>query len=174
MRRAVSDEALDAHLALQANSMARRKARSESVPLEFARADDAVLLASGVGELYQAMLGGQVASSLLVLRSSRGAYFKSAGSSADGMSVGASHFLVHETAMALQSEGIELFYLGGVRQHEEGLRAFKAGFGSESIETESIVAYVGGRFRRRVSAAVESIQRAVTPRSNMAVPARKV
>jgi hypothetical protein len=173
MRRAVSDEALDAHLALQANSMARRQARNENVPLEFARADDAVLLASGAGELHQAMLHDQVASSLLIVRSSSGAYFKSAGSSTEGMSVGASHFLVHETAMALQSEGIELFFLGGARQHEVGLRAFKSGFGSVPVDTEAVVAYVGGRFRRRVSAAVESIQRAITPHSSMAVTERK-
>jgi lipid II:glycine glycyltransferase (peptidoglycan interpeptide bridge formation enzyme) len=174
MRRAVSDDALDAHLALQANSMARRKARNENVPLEFARADDAVLLANGAAELCQAMLRGEVASSLLILRSSRGAYFASAGSSTEGMSLGASHFLVLETAMALQSEGVELFYLGGARPHEEGLRSFKSGFGSTPVDTEAVISYVGGRFRRRVSEAVESIQRAVTPRYTPAVPARKL
>ena len=50
---------------------------------------------------------------------------------------------------------------------------FKTGFGSTPVETEAVVAYVGGRFRRRVSVAVETIQRAVTPRSIAAVPARK-
>jgi hypothetical protein len=174
MRRAVSDEALDAHLALQANSMARRKARNENVPLEFARADYAVLLASGAGELFQAMLRDQAASTLLILRSTRGAYFQSAGSSTRGMSLGASHFLVLETAMTLQSEGIELFFLGGARPHEEGLRTYKSGFGSTPVDTEAVVAYVGGWFRRRVSTAVESIQRAVTPRFSPAVPARRL
>ena len=168
MRRSVSDEALDTHLALQAHSMARRRARHEDVPLEFARADDAALLASGAGELYQAVLHDEVASSLLILRSKHGAYFKSAGNSAEGMHVGASHFLVLESATSLREEGVEVFLLGGARQSEEGLRAFKSGFGSTLIEAEAVVAYVGGPLRRRVSAAVESIQRAITPRGSPA------
>jgi hypothetical protein len=85
------------------------------------------------------------------------------------MRIGASHFLVLEAAVALQSEGIETFFLGGARAHEEGLRAYKLGFGSRPIETEAVTAYVGGRFRRRISEAVESIQRAVTPRSVAAI-----
>ena len=172
MRRSVSDEALDAHLALQANSMARRRARHEDVPLEFVRADDAALLASGAGELYQAILHDEVASSLLILRSKSGAYFKSAGNSTKGMQVGASHFLVLESATSLQAEGVEVFFLGGARESEVGLRAFKSGFGSTPIDTEAVVAYVGGPLRRRVSAAVESIQRAVTPRASPAVAER--
>jgi hypothetical protein len=166
LRRAVSGKAFDAHLALQSHSMARRRQRHETVPLEIPSADDAALLANGAAELFQAMIGGGAASTLLIMRSSRGAYFKAAGTSAEGMRVGASHFLVLETAVALQSEGVEVFNLGGVRQDEEGLRAFKAGFGATPIEGEAVVAYVGSRFRRRVSAAVETIQRAVTPRSS--------
>ena len=166
MRRAVSGEALDAHVALQSNSMARRRERHEDVPLEIGNAEDAALLANGAAELYQAMIGSDAASTLLIMRSSRGAYLKAAGSSPDGMRVGASHFLVLETAVALQSEGVEVFNLGGVRPEEEGLRAYKAGFGGTPVDSESVVAYVGGRLRRRVSAAVEKIQRVVTPRSS--------
>jgi hypothetical protein len=169
VRRAVSGEAFDAHRALQSNSMARRRERHEEVPLELASAEDAALLAHGAAELFQAMIGGDTASSLLIMRSSRGAYFKAAGNSAAGMQVGASHFLVLETALALQSEGVEVFNLGGVRREEEGLRTFKAGFGATPVEGEAVVAYVGSRFRRHVSAAVETIQRAVTPRSSAAI-----
>jgi Acetyltransferase (GNAT) domain len=169
LRRSASDEALDAHMALRAHSMSRRKARNEEVPLEFSRADDAVLLGTGAGELYQAVLQGQVVSTLLIMRSTRGAYFQSAGTSADGMRLGASHFLVLESALALQAEGIEVYFLGGAREHEEGLRAYKSGFGSTPVESEAVIAYLGGPFRRRVSAAVDSIQRAITPRSNAAV-----
>jgi hypothetical protein len=169
VHRSVSGEAFDAHLALHSNSMARRKERHEEVPLEESSADEAALLANHAAELYQAMSGEDTASSLLIMKSSRGAYFKSAGTSPEGMRVGASHFLVLETALALQSEGFEVFHLGGVRQEEEGLRAFKAGFGATPIEGEAVVAYVGGRLRRRVSAAVETIQRAITPRSSAMV-----
>jgi hypothetical protein len=169
MRVSAAVDALDEHVRLRAHSMERRRARGESVPLDLDRRGEAALLASGAGELFQAVLHGHVASSLLVIKSTRGAYFKSAGSSIEGMRVGASHFLVLEAAVALQSEGIETFFLGGARPHEEGLRAYKLGFGSRPIETEAVTAYVGGRFRRRISEAVESIQRAVTPRSVAAV-----
>ena len=69
----------------------------------------------------------------------------------------------NETAMALQAEGIEMFYLGGAREQEEGLRAYKSGFGTTPIETDAVTAYVGGRLRRGISAVVESIQGAGKP-----------
>jgi hypothetical protein len=155
VRRDGSDAAIDAHVALHVNSMDRRKARGENVSLEFERAIPAALLASGAGELFQAMLGDHVASSLLILRSSAGAYSESSGNSKDGMHIGASHFLRYESALMLQMEGVETFYLGGVRPEEEGLRSFKAGFGTTPIDTQSIVAYVGGPVRRRLSSAIQ-------------------
>lgn len=160
-----SDAAIDAHVALHVTSMDRRKSRGEDVSLDFERQISAALLSAGAGKLYQAMLGDHVASSLLVLRSRTGAYSESSGNSREGMNIGASHFLRYETAMALQAEGIEMFYLGGARAHEEGLRAYKSGFGTTPVETEAVTAYVGGRFRRGVSAVVESLQSATKPGS---------
>ena len=61
------------------------------------------------------------------------------------MAIGASHFLRYETAATLQAEGIEMFYLGGARASEDGLRAYKSGFGTTPIETDAVTAYVGGR-----------------------------
>jgi hypothetical protein len=158
MRRDTSAQALDAHIELHGHSMDRRKSRGERVLQEYARVGPAAVLHAGAGELFQALLGEEVASSLLVLKSSRGAYFESAGNSAEGMSVGASHFLLYETALALQSEGVEMFYLGGAREHETGLRAYKAGFGAVAIDTEAVSAYTGGRLRFRISALVETVR----------------
>ena len=155
VRRDASDAAIDAHVALHINSMDRRKSRGEDVPLEFERAGSAALLASGAGELFQAMLGDHVASSLLILRSSTGAYSESSGNSKEGMAIGASHFLRFESASALQAEGVEIFYLGGVRPEEEGLRSFKAGFGTTPIDTQSVSAYVGNPMRRHLSSAIQ-------------------
>jgi hypothetical protein len=163
VRRDRSDAAIDAHVALHINSMDRRKSRGEKVSLEFERAGSAALLASGAGELFQAMLGDHVASSLLVLRSSTGAYSESSGNSKDGMGIGASHFLRFETALTLQTEGAEIFYLGGARPQEEGLRSFKAGFGTTPIDTQSVSAYVGGAMRRRLSSAVQWLRSAAKP-----------
>ena len=155
VRREASDAAIDAHVALHINSMDRRKSRGEDVPLEFERAGSAALLASGAGELFQAMLGDHVASSLLILRSPTGAYSESSGNSKEGMAIGASHFLRYESASTLQAEGVEIFYLGGVRPEEEGLRSFKAGFGSTPIDTQSVSAYVGSPMRRHLSSAIQ-------------------
>jgi GNAT acetyltransferase-like protein len=155
VRREASDAAIDAHVALHINSMDRRKSRGENVSLAFERAGSAALLASGAGELFQAMLGDHVASSLLVLRSSTGAYSESSGNSSEGMGIGASHFLRFESAIALQGEGVEIFYLGGVRPDEEGLRSYKAGFGTTPIDTQSVSAYVGSPMRRHLSSAIQ-------------------
>jgi Acetyltransferase (GNAT) domain len=155
VRRERSDAAIDAHVALHINSMDRRRSRGENVSLDFERAGSAALLASGSGELFQAMLGDHVASSLLILRSSTGAYSESSGNSKEGMSIGASHFLRFESALALQAQGAEIFYLGGVRPEEEGLRSFKAGFGTTPIDTQSVSAYVGGQMRRHLSSAIQ-------------------
>lgn len=157
VRREASDAAIDAHVALHVNSMERRISRGENVSLEFERSVSAALLAAGAAELVQAMHGDHVASSLLVLRSPKGAYSESSGNSTEGMSIGASHFLRYETAVALQAEGVEMFYLGGARAHEEGLRAYKSGFGTTPIDTDAVTAYVGGKLRCGVSAVVQSI-----------------
>jgi hypothetical protein len=160
VRRDSSDAAIDAHVALHITSMDRRKSRGEDVPLEFERTGSAALLASGAGELFQAMLGDHVASSLLILRSATGAYSESSGNSKEGMGIGASHFLRFESALALQAEGAEIFYLGGVRPDEEGLRSFKSGFGTIPIDTQSVSAYVGGPVRRQLSSAIQWLRSA--------------
>jgi hypothetical protein len=162
VRRESSDSAIDAHVALHVNSMDRRKARGENVSLDFERAIPTALLTSGAGELFQAMLGDHVASSLLILRSRTGAYSESSGNSKEGMNIGASHFLRFESALALQAEGVEIFYLGGVRPEEEGLRTFKSGFGTTPIDTQSVTAYVGGPMRRRLSSAIQWLRSSAT------------
>ena len=163
VRRDGSDQAIDAHVALHINSMDRRKSRGEDVSLAFERAGSAALLVSGAGELYQAMLGEHVASSLLVLRSKTGAYSESSGNSKEGMGIGASHFLRYETAVTLQAEGIDIFYLGGARPSEEGLRAFKAGFGTTPIDTQSVVSYLGGPLRHKLSTVMQRLRSVSKP-----------
>lgn len=158
VRRGHSAAAIDAHVALHINSMERRHSRGEDVSLEFERAGSAALLTSGAGELFQAMLGDHVASSLLILRSSTGAYSESSGNSKEGMGIGASHFLRYESALALQAEGVEVFYLGGARPQEEGLRSFKSGFGTTPIDTQTVIAYVGGPMRRRLTSAIQRLR----------------
>jgi RimJ/RimL family protein N-acetyltransferase len=151
LRRGRSEAAIDAHVALQINSMDRRTLRGENVAQTFERSIRAALLTSGAGELFQAMLGDDVVSSLLVLRSSTGAYCESSGNSAKGMKIGASHFLRYETALALQAEKIEVFYLGGARATEAGLHSYKSGFGAMAHPMASVNAWTSSWARRKLS-----------------------
>lgn len=151
VRRGATEAQVDAHVALHVNSMDRRRSRGESVPDQFERDNCARFLATGAAELFQAVRDGVVCSSLLVLRSARGAYSESSGNSADGMKVGASHFLRYEVARVLQAEGIDVFFLGGVKPAETGLWSYKAGFGAEQIPMQTVIAYSGGAVRRALS-----------------------
>jgi hypothetical protein len=158
IRRGHADALIDAHVNLHLNSMDRRRDRGESVPEEFQRDIPAALLQTGAGELYQAMMGETVVSSLLVISSATGAYSESSGNSPEGMTIGASHFLRYETALALKDKGVELFYLGGAREHEVGLRTYKEGFGTIPLPMESMTAYVGKAWRRQLAAAAEMVR----------------
>jgi hypothetical protein len=156
LRRDASDAAIDSHIALHITSMDRRKS--------LGRERVARIRARGISGAARFRCGRaipgnarrpRVASSLLILRSTTDAYSESSGNSKEGMGIGASHFLRFECASTLQAEGVEVFYLGGVRPEEEGLRSFKAGFGTTPIETQSMSAYVGSPGRRHLSSAIQ-------------------
>ncbi len=57
----------------------------------------------------------------------------------------------------MAKEDGELFNLGGVREEETGLRAYKAAFGSQAIPLESVIATPGSRFRRSVVSGVRAM-----------------
>jgi hypothetical protein len=158
VRRGRSEAAIDAHVALHINSMDRRTLRGENVAQSFERSTRTALLTSGAGELFQAMLGDEVVSSLLVLRSPTGAYCESSGNSATGMKIGASHFLRYETALALQAEKTEVFYLGGARSTEAGLLRYKSGFGATQHQMASVNACRSSRLRRKISTVANLIR----------------
>ena len=125
------------HLELMLTSMQRRADRGETVNTGLTNVREQALLASGCGEIFQAVSGERLLSSGLVLRSSKGAYYQSAGSSPDGMKLGSSPFLISQIASILQQEGICLFNLGGTGADNPGLRRFKAGFGAREVELQA-------------------------------------
>jgi Acetyltransferase (GNAT) domain len=138
IRRTREASACTKHLELMEASMERRASRGESVDLgqESARGPLA-LLASGSGEIFQAVAGEQVLSSIFVLRSSKGAYYQSAGTLPEGMKLGASPFLVSQVADLLKQEGALLFSLGGAGAESPGLQRFKAGFGAREVALQA-------------------------------------
>lgn len=155
IRRTTSEAACRDHVRVMQASADRRASRNgglakqEKWDVEYF----ASLLRHGAAELFQATIGGEVLSSVLVLKADRGAYYQSAGTSPVGMSLGASHFLILAIAEQLQSTGIEVFNLGGVDQESDGLARFKLGFGGESIPLEAVSAQLAGPLRRRLASA---------------------
>lgn len=140
MRRVRDREGIVAHARLIGISMQRRKDRGEDVTTSVETNNLLRLIESGAGEVFQAMLGGQVVSSNAILMAAKAGYNHTQGTTPQGMDCGAAHFLIHEIACALRDEGKEVFNLGGTDDPdpESGLRKFKTGFGpTEKIELES-------------------------------------
>lgn len=161
--RQVSDErACVQHAELIALSMTRRKVRGEDVSDGVSHQEFLALTKSGCGELFQAVLDGKLLSSLMVLMSDRGAYYQSAGTSPEGMAVGASPFLIKEVAELLKERSIELFNLGGASDDNPGLVRFKSGFGSTAIQLESVRCYLGSNTKKKLGTAYNLLRNSPT------------
>jgi lipid II:glycine glycyltransferase (peptidoglycan interpeptide bridge formation enzyme) len=94
----------------------------------------------------------------MVLVSKTGGYLQSGGTSPDGMELGASHFLQHEIMKTLQSEGKEIYNLGGTDEPESGLAMFKIRFGAHSIPLEATEVLVGKTMRAAVAHLARRVQ----------------
>jgi hypothetical protein len=124
------------HLALVNSSLTRREERGEDTTqtaLDVFRE----MLSAGAGEILQATLGGTVLSSILLLHAQNGSYYQSAGTSSEGMSCGASAFLIAEAALALKIQGRIQFNLGGAGPENPGLQRYKSGFGCVEVQLEA-------------------------------------
>jgi hypothetical protein len=137
VRRTHETAACAVHDRLVHSSLDRRAVRGEAVPVGSDLARYEVLTRTRAAELFQAVRGEEVLSSLLVLRAEAGAYYQSAGTSPDGMAAGASHFLVAAIIACLRDEGLEVFNLGGADEDAAGLQRFKEGFGATQVPLEA-------------------------------------
>ena len=145
---------LSDHVRLMEQSLDRRAARGESVAVGSKVEDNSrTYIESGVGELYQATRDGIVLSSILLLRSKRSAYYQSAGTSPEGMSVGASHFLIHNVCKKLRGDGVRVFNLGGAPEGSS-LARFKAGFGAAEVSLEACSCYLGPVWLKKIRTAI--------------------
>jgi hypothetical protein len=158
MTRTRAPDAVATHHALMTSSLDRRRTRGEQVSDAAASQDHRAFLESEAGELFQAMSGTSVLSSVLVLRAPTSGYYQSAGTSAEGMATGASHFVIHGIAQALQLEGATTFNLGGA-DAGSSLARFKEGFGARRVELPSAHCEVGPRWRRVATRAIEWVRR---------------
>lgn len=148
VRRTVEEQGIHAHDELMRASMARRAGRGETVGLVSNKEITRRLLASGSGELFQAMdPDARVLSSVLVLRAQMGGYYQSAGTSPEGMECGASPFLITSIAALLAVEGKRVFNLGGAGEDSPGLKRFKAGFGARCVPLDAATCCPSGAWR---------------------------
>jgi GNAT acetyltransferase-like protein len=146
------------HARVIAASMERRTKRGEYVPTVQETSGFRAFLETGAGKLFQAVNKGEVLSSAMVLVSKTGGYLQSGGTSPEGMELGASHFLQHEIMKTLQSEGKELYNLGGTDEPESGLAMFKIRFGAHSIPLEATEVLVGKTMRAAVAHLARRVQ----------------
>ena len=172
VRRARDPLACGDHAGLVEVSMGRRRGRGESAPGDIETRSFEALFRSGAGELFQAVSDGSVMSSVLVLRAERGAYYQSAGTTADGMACGASHFLLYETANTLRQELLEVFNLGGAGRDNPGLERFKVGFGATVVELEAAEFFLGGRVRGNLGRIHRSVLRGLSGLTSHSLPTK--
>jgi hypothetical protein len=163
--RSSAAQACQDHARLQDASMERRIGRGEHVMADAQIRTAAALLEHQVGELFRATLGNQVLSSILVLRAVRGAYYHSAGTSREGMSLGASHLLIKTVVEILRDEGIQRFNLGGADARNPGLERFKTGFGGQAVSLEAARFYFGNRLQKGLAAMVDLLRRFAQPQA---------
>ena len=137
VRRSTDPRDSAGHVELIMASMSRRSARGETIAINDEAEPYRRLLQAGAGELFQAWLDDELLASLLILRTEHTGYYQTAGTNPDGMSLGASPYLVTETAKLLAADRLRWFNLGGAGNDSTGLRRFKKGFGSEEISLQA-------------------------------------
>ena len=142
------------HARLVAQSLDRRRQRGERFGQEVPLREWTALLKTGAGQFFQARAGDRVLSSMLVIRAERGAYFHSAGTGPEGLTVGASHVLFFEIARQLQEQALEIAYLGGADSQCPGLHRFKGDFGATAVPLEAVECYLGHRLWKKMRTAV--------------------
>lgn len=158
IRRQADARASETHGQMMIASMNRRMERGEPTNLDTDLQMIKRLLETGSGTIFQAFEGEQVLSSILLLLAESGAYYHSAGTTADGMSKGASAFLVDGIAKSLNADGFTQFNLGGTGAGQEGLARFKSGFGARIVELEAAEFYLGSKTRMRVTKAIRVLR----------------
>jgi hypothetical protein len=150
VRRSTDRDACGEHVRLMNLSQDRRRQRGEAIAGGSNMDEPLALLEFGCGELYQAVAESGVMSSVLVLGAEAGAYYHSAGTSPEGMSAGASHFLMQGIANELRESGRDVFNLGGAPA-ESSLARFKSGFGTTIVPSTTVTLYVGPAWRRKLT-----------------------
>nr|WP_315853138.1 GNAT family N-acetyltransferase [Bythopirellula goksoeyrii] len=153
VRRTRTAAAAILHNRLMNQSLERRSSRGEDVHGVGPSPEHIAYLESGAGELFQAVHNTAVLSSVLLLISPNGGYYQSAGTSPEGMAIGASHFLINSIASQLSAENKEILNLGGA-DVDSGLGRFKEGFGASRLLLPEATFFLGVSWGRKFKRAI--------------------
>ncbi len=155
--RSKDEQACREHYRVTGESKDRRRRRGEKIQDDSYYQEYMTYLESGAGELFQAVLGDKVRSSILVRLAPR----RTSGTlrhRADGMKCGASHFLWHETSKLSKKRGSNSFNIGGVDRLDSGLAKFKSAFGTRQVELEFAQFYLGSQTKKQIRAVVQRLR----------------
>jgi RimJ/RimL family protein N-acetyltransferase len=158
IREETSSAACSLHASLIGLSMTRRKDRGESVSDAIDATEFHAFVDAGAGTMFQVVSDEKVLSSLLVLTGSSGAYYQSAGTSPEGMSLGASPFLITKVAELLRERNFKVFNLGGATEDTPGLFRFKRGFGTTPVYLEATTLYIGSKIKKKLVTAAHLLR----------------
>jgi hypothetical protein len=153
-------EACQDHARMMASSMRRRQNRGQSILYKPSPEKWFAYVQCEAGFIMQAKRDTAWLSSLLILQSSRQAYYVSGGTSSQGMQLGASHFLMWKVIKHLSSAGVSTLNLGGVSERDTpGLAGFKAGFGASPIDLPHRSFIVGSPWQYRIIKLLQLLRR---------------
>ncbi len=155
IRRTSDEGACEEHLKQIFDSRKRRIDRGEMMAAIANSEEYRTYLRCGAGEIFQAVQGGEVVSSDLILKSAQGVYAHSAGTSARGMNCHASHLMIYEMARVFQRESKHTLNLGGVDDLTSGLAQFKSYFGANVVELQSAEFYFGNLVQKKLTEVVD-------------------
>ena len=158
LRRTTDPHACEIHTSLANSALTRRRDHGHAIASEIKDQDSLTYLTNNAGEIFQTVLDGEVFSSILVLKSGKGAYSQTSGTTSDGRDLGASQLLFYETACIFQKESFDVFNLGGTDSESLGLQDFKASFGSKRSELEAAEFHFGGVVKKTIGKLIEKFR----------------
>jgi hypothetical protein len=154
--RSASEPACREHLRLIQLSHIRQQQRGDILEVGTNLQECMGLCQHGCAEIFQAEIDGRPLSSVMAMLSTKGAYYKTAGTSPEGMSIGASHFLVHNIALHLKGKGFSEFNLGGALPGTS-LASFKQRFGARDVPLSAATLYIGAIWRKKITQLSQAI-----------------
>lgn len=127
-RRRPDDEGLNTFQEIYNETMKRNKANSQwYLPPNYFR-NCVKCLTESHTSLFNAMYGGQIIASYLILHGFQTAYYHFGGSREEDFKLRANNLLIYEIAIWAKKKGYKWFHLGGGIHPNDGVYRFKAGF----------------------------------------------